>query len=103
MSYHDGMSAINLEMPSRVPRTEYSVGNHWELLSVVTGIKVDNQSPMGLKIAAQREFRKIWNYDFIWNIYMVKYLVTKVQAWATQFIGAEGVDYNDKVLPIQRR
>ena len=31
MSYQDGMAALNLEMPSRVPRTEYSAVQHWEL------------------------------------------------------------------------
>ena len=32
MSYQDGMAALNLEMPSRVPRTEYSAAQHWELV-----------------------------------------------------------------------
>lgn len=32
MSYEDGMVAINLEMPPRVPRTEYSADGHWELV-----------------------------------------------------------------------
>ena len=28
MSLRDGMNALNLEMPARVPRTEYSVLGH---------------------------------------------------------------------------
>ena len=32
MSYVDGWSAINLEMPDRVPRTEYSADMHWDLI-----------------------------------------------------------------------
>ena len=32
MSYQDGMAALNLEMPDRVPRTEYSVEKYWVLI-----------------------------------------------------------------------
>ncbi len=38
MSYKDGWAALNLEMPRRVPRTEYSAPRHWELVKAVTGI-----------------------------------------------------------------
>lgn len=44
MSKSDGMKALNLEMPDRVPRTEYSVLGHPELVSRVTGIQVTAQS-----------------------------------------------------------
>lgn len=41
MSYQDGWAALNLEMPDRVPRTEYSVdGYHFALMRRVTGIPV---------------------------------------------------------------
>ena len=39
MSYQDGWAAINLEMPSRIPRTEYSAERHWKLVEKVTGLK----------------------------------------------------------------
>jgi uroporphyrinogen-III decarboxylase len=32
MGLSDGWAALNLEMPPRVPRTEYSVLGHWDLL-----------------------------------------------------------------------
>ena len=44
MSYQDGWAAINLEMPPRVPRTEYSAHKHWRLVTATTGIQVDVQS-----------------------------------------------------------
>lgn len=98
MSYQDGMSAINLEMPLRVPRTEYSVENHWELLSVVTGINVDNESPVDLKITAQKEFRKMWNYDFIWNTYIHAEIFGDLRTSMGHAVyQADGVDYNDKI------
>lgn len=39
MSFKDGMAAICLEMPDKVPRTEYSADFHWELVSKVTGMR----------------------------------------------------------------
>lgn len=35
MSYIDGLAAFNLEMPDRVPRTEYSAAQHWSLIKQV--------------------------------------------------------------------
>ena len=37
MSYADGMAAINLEMPAKIPRTEYSAHFHWDLVNTVCG------------------------------------------------------------------
>ena len=68
MSYADGMAAINLEMPKRVPRTEYSAESHWDLVKNVTGINVGVHSPEAVRRDASRSFVKAWNYDFIWNV-----------------------------------
>ena len=45
MSYEDGWAAINLEMPARIPRTEYSADSHWDLIKAVTGIEVGIAQP----------------------------------------------------------
>ncbi len=66
MSLADGMAALRLEMPGRVPRTEYSAGSHWELIKAVTGIDVHYQSTAEVKGEAYRAFIKAWNYDFHW-------------------------------------
>lgn len=68
MSYRDGWAAINLEMPDRVPRTEYSAEGHWGLISRVTGTPVSEQSPAEERKKASRNFMKAWNYDFIWSV-----------------------------------
>ncbi|HBP37212.1 MAG TPA: hypothetical protein DD640_00405 [Clostridiales bacterium] len=65
MSYQDGMAAINLEMPARVPRTEY-VDQHWDLYRTVTGIPVDSASSPQVQSQAYREFMRLWNFDFSW-------------------------------------
>jgi len=67
MSYQDGWAAINLEMPERVPRTEYSVERHWDLIRAVTGIKVGVDSPPEVQAQASVAFMRAWNYDFFWS------------------------------------
>jgi len=67
MSYQDGMAAMNLEMPGRIPRTEYSAESHWELVKRVTSIDVDAHSPEWLQGKARQAFMKAWNYDFLWS------------------------------------
>lgn len=67
MSLVDGMAAINLEMPRRVPRTEYSAEFHWPLVSAVTGIEVDEGSPEPVKARASKAFMEAWHYDIVWN------------------------------------
>jgi len=67
MSYTDGLAAINLEMPDRIPRTEYSADQHWDLVKLATGIDVNAQSDWETQEKASAEFRKAWNYDFVWR------------------------------------
>jgi hypothetical protein len=68
MSYEHGWAAIHLDMPPRVPRTEYSVDiYHFDLIKAVTGIDVSEDSDSDLKARASSEFAKAWNYDIIWS------------------------------------
>ena len=68
MSYADGWAAINLEMPPRVPRTEYSAEMHWGLIRAVTGLGVSPSDPPAARAQAQRAFMRAWDYDFVWNV-----------------------------------
>ncbi len=68
MSRQDGMAAIHLEMPDRVPRTEYSAESHWPLVSRVTGMTVTENSPEAERSRAAAAFRRAWEYDFNWSI-----------------------------------
>jgi hypothetical protein len=67
MSYEDGWAAINLEMPERIPRTEYSADNHWDLVQAVTGIPVGVDSPAEVKRRAGLAFMRAWDYSFFWS------------------------------------
>ena len=67
MSYEDGWAAIHLQMPGRVPHTEYSVERHWELVRRVTGLQVGPHSPSDQQAQASLALMKAWNFDFRWS------------------------------------
>ncbi len=67
MSYDIGTAAINLEMPERIPRTEYSAELYFDLMKEVTGIDVNPDSPDDVRLRAEKAFREAWKYDFRWN------------------------------------
>ncbi len=68
MSYQDGWAAINLEMPPKVPRTEYSPEFHWDLLNAVTGSHITTASTRDERDAAANAFVKEWDYGMFWSI-----------------------------------
>ena len=99
MSYNDGWQAINLEMPNRVPRTEYSLERHWELIHKVTGIKAGESSPHSLQTAASLALYKAWNYDFMWNVMIHGQIFGDIRTrmgHANYF--TDGVDYDNRVF-----
>lgn len=67
MSRDAMLSALNLEMPERMPRTEYSAHFHWKLVEKVTGLHADEASAPDVKEAASREFVRAWDYAFMWK------------------------------------
>lgn len=98
MSYIDGMAAINLEMPERIPRTEYSVESHWKLVKVVTGIAVDESSSKEIQKQAQNAFVKAWNYDFVFGT--LTHYKTFGDLWTRMghaVYASGGVDFNESV------
>ena len=68
MSYADGIAALNLEMPDRVPRTKYSAETHWPLVSAVLGRELHSGMDPAVLYQASCDFRRAWSYDLIWSI-----------------------------------
>ena len=69
MSFEDGWSAINLDMSSRIPHTEYSLAEmHWGAIRSVTRIELNDEPSDALKTESRIAFRKAWNFDFNWNV-----------------------------------
>lgn len=101
MSFIDGMSAINLEMPSRVPRTEYSAEFHWALVKAVTGIGIKKSSSPEETARASSAFRKAWNYDFIWNILIHSQVFGDKRTYMGHAeYATEGSDYNNQTFSL---
>ncbi|MBM4033753.1 MAG: hypothetical protein FJ291_18500 [Planctomycetes bacterium] len=67
MSHEDGWAAFNLEMPRRIPRSEFDAECHWGLVRAVTGINVGVESPRELKQEARLAFIRAWNYDVVFG------------------------------------
>jgi len=67
MSHEDGLAALNLQMPPRVPRTEYSATGHWALVTAVTGIDVSADSDEQTQRRARQAFMAAWRYDLSWS------------------------------------
>ncbi len=68
MSLTDGLAALHLQTPPRVPRTEYSAESHWALVGAVTGRTVAPDSPEAERRRASIAFEKAWDYSFRWSI-----------------------------------
>ncbi|MCL2057525.1 MAG: uroporphyrinogen decarboxylase family protein [Oscillospiraceae bacterium] len=98
MSYTDGNMAIHLDMPARVPRTEYSADMHWDLIYKVTGIRVDAFSGADEKAKAASAFIKAWNYDFIWSVLTHRQIFGERRTRMGHAVYQDGaVDYDDQV------
>lgn len=67
MGYTDMWDALNLRMPKKTPRTEYSAPFHWPLVQRVTGIEVREDSPGEVKADAAMAFEKAWDFGFTWS------------------------------------
>lgn len=99
MSYSDGWSAINLEMPARVPRVEFDAERHWELVKAVTGIEVSVDSDGSVKWKAIRAFIKAWNYDIrLISLIGSAELSAKCTSMGHAEYEAGGTDYNPNIF-----
>jgi len=98
MSYEDGWAAINLEMPKRIPRTEYSCEGHYPLQKAVTGIDVSADSPPEVKLEAWLAFIKAWNYDFFWCTHIAGGIFGDTRSSMGHAVYAEkGVDFDPNI------
>ncbi|MDF1515320.1 MAG: uroporphyrinogen decarboxylase family protein [Anaerolineae bacterium] len=98
MTYEHGWAAINLEMPPRVPHTEYSVTEHWNVIKAVTGLDVGPDSPDELRQRAGFALMKTWDFDFRWSTLISN---NEVAEYATDMghavYAAGGVDWRDTI------
>ena len=95
MSYKYGIAALNLEMTDLVPRTEYSVTGHYDLIKKLTGS--DGTLP-GKEKEACRAMMKEWDFSINWNVLISNQVFGE---WQTYMGHAEyahgGSDRNDNI------
>lgn len=99
MSLSCGWQALRLEMPERVPRTEYSVAEyHFPLIEKVTGLKVNEDSSPEERAAARRAFREAWTFDLSWNVCIGRGEFGNVRTdMGHASYGAHGEDFDTKL------
>lgn len=99
MSYEIGMAAINLEMPKRVPRTEYSATEHWDLIQAETDLKVNEKSSEKLKSKAKQKFMQKWNFDLNWSVLVNRLIFgdNRSKMGHAEYV-AGGGDYDNQIV-----
>ena len=99
MSFIDGWAAMNLEMPARVPRTEYSIAEyHWPLIREVTGLDVTSESPPEVKRKATRAMRTAWTFDFAFDTPVGGNVLAKMHtSMGHAKYALDGSDYRDDI------
>lgn len=70
MGYDDAWAALNLDMPSQVPRTEYSLRMHTELINRVAGTTLAEDDRGPARDEAYRALLRAWDYSFHWNVFL---------------------------------
>lgn len=101
MSREAMIAALNLEMGSKVPRTEYSAHAHWPLVQRVTGIEVNEHSEKEAQEKASREFLRIWDYAMMWNTDIHNQIFNgKRTSMGHAEYAAGGTDYNNQVFQL---
>lgn len=99
MSYNDGWGAMNLEMPKRIPRTEFSAPRHWDLITAVTGINVSVNSSDERKQKASLAFMQAWDFSFFWSTLVYYEALGEYQSdMGHAEYAAGGVDRQDTVF-----
>ena len=101
MGKEEMLAALSLEMPERVPRTEYSAESHWELVEKVTGIPVNAASTLEEQQKARSAFVRDWDYAFWWNILThTNALGDQVTKMGHAIYASGGVDYSEEIVEL---
>jgi len=101
MSYADGWAALHLEMPDRVPHTEYSLEMHFGLIERLLGIRLKPGDPPERKRAAGVQLAETLNYDFMWNVLVHSQIFgDKLTDMGHAVYQEGGTDYNDKIFAL---
>jgi uroporphyrinogen-III decarboxylase len=94
MSFYRGWQAIHLEMPDRIPHTEYL--SHRLFIMKVTGL--DPEDPIQSDKAIS-SLAKVLDYDFIWSTFSRDWKLPKTEMGRAQYYETE-IPY-DSIYPFK--
>ena len=98
MAYQNAWDALHLNIPGRIPRTEYSASGYWQLIQAVTGIEVSSGSPQEVKNKASMAFEKAWDFGFTWNVLTSREDLPECRTSMGHAVYAEGgVDFDTNI------
>ncbi len=101
MSYENGISALQLDMPSKIPRTEYSAHTHWNLVNTISGLSVSPDSPEHVRNKASRIFMESWDYGFFWNILPFEEIfLEKKSKMGHAIFQQDGTDFSNNIVQL---
>jgi len=95
MSFHRGWQAIHLEMPDRIPHTEYIF--HRQFTTQVTGLDPESENPTEHDQAMARLARAL-DYDFLWSVFKLPYEGPRTEMGHGQYTETGG-DIAEAVTP----
>jgi hypothetical protein len=99
MSHHRGAAAISGIMTDRIPHTELSANQHWELVEKVTGLPAVTATLQERRVASSA-FIKAWDYDLFWYAHSC---VSTDRTKDTWFPDHGGPDFLQALNPQARR
>ncbi len=98
MGYQETWAALNMEMPDKIPRTEFSATEHWPLIKAVTGMERDRNHSFWEKAEAARAFMQAWDFGLIWNVMVFEqYYKGRVTQMGHGEWAADGTDLDTTV------
>ena len=95
MSYDRGWQAIHLEMPDRIPHTEYIF--HRQFTIQATGLDPESSDPAERERAMAR-LAKVLDYDLVWSVYFMPYEGPRTEMGHGQYTETGG-DVVEAVTP----
>lgn len=94
MPFETGWAALHLEMPQRIPRTEYSLELHSEVIRQVTGYDLYLADPT-IRSKAQRALYDNLKYDLVWSTLDSRYILADFTTRMGHAVYQEGgVDFD---------
>jgi len=95
MSYTRGWQAINLDMPDRIPHTEYIF--HRQFTKKVTGLDPESDDPDECARAGAA-LAKALDYDFLWSVFTLPYEGPRTEMGHGQYT-ERGGDVVEAIVP----